>query len=442
MPELNSNSIDLNTEQLNALEDMSGFCRNVKNENLPPEQRMMSFSGPAGTGKTTTIMELLLWNEEYISVYLCATTNRAAKNLGDNIGTIFKLLGLFIKMNEATGEFDIHQRSNWKPIRNAIIVVDESSMLTKNVMAYILHLAKAFNLGFIFVGDRYQLPAVGDGYDVFDGSIPMVELTQIMRQSRDNPIQAWGQYIRDCIKESRSVEPLTNHIHDTGGLHHISRDAALIAMTRGAKEGAGDFSVAFTNKTVDTLNIMMREGDFLARPPFEDEVLTTGDAITVSRRGESGKFENQVIATSNSFPVYRMTGDDRTLDDVDGLGVEILSEYDEEWIGGLIPTNLPQYLNSLADLKQDALVHKTGDDKRAAWRRYYNFRGTFFDLRPCFAGTVHKAQGCTFNNVYVDMNDLQIARHVGDPSKREDVYSRLLYVAITRARNNVYFYDN
>ncbi len=57
------------------------------------------------------------------------------------------------------------------------------------------------------------------------------------------------------------------------------------------------------------------------------------------------------------------------------------------------------------------------------------------DLRPGYASTVHKAQGASVDDVYIDLSD------VGTNGNSEEV-ARLLYVAISRARKNVYLYGN
>ena len=62
---------------------------------------------------------------------------------------------------------------------------------------------------------------------------------------------------------------------------------------------------------------------------------------------------------------------------------------------------------------------------------FFEFKNdTFCDLRPIHSSTVHKAQGSTYQTVYVDLTD--IGRNT-----RKDVLLRLLYVALTRSRGDV-----
>ena len=54
------------------------------------------------------------------------------------------------------------------------------------------------------------------------------------------------------------------------------------------------------------------------------------------------------------------------------------------------------------------------------------------DLRYTYASTINKAQGSTYDTVYVDLNDLA-------KCSNRDLQLRLLYVAVSRARHKVVF---
>ena len=53
------------------------------------------------------------------------------------------------------------------------------------------------------------------------------------------------------------------------------------------------------------------------------------------------------------------------------------------------------------------------------------------DLRAAYACTVNKSQGSTFDKVFIDIDD--IAR-----CNNGEQIARLMYVAVSRARNTVY----
>jgi exodeoxyribonuclease-5 len=67
------------------------------------------------------------------------------------------------------------------------------------------------------------------------------------------------------------------------------------------------------------------------------------------------------------------------------------------------------------------------------WNRYFHLKNTFPDLRPRDAATVHKAQGSTYESVFIDVGNLSTC-HL------PNVVSRLLYVGFTRAKNRVILY--
>ena len=56
----------------------------------------------------------------------------------------------------------------------------------------------------------------------------------------------------------------------------------------------------------------------------------------------------------------------------------------------------------------------------------------YVDLRLAYASTVNKAQGSTYDNVYIDLND------IGKCYDKDQV-RRMLYVALSRARHKAVF---
>ena len=77
------------------------------------------------------------------------------------------------------------------------------------------------------------------------------------------------------------------------------------------------------------------------------------------------------------------------------------------------------------DLKQIA--------NKKDWPSYFWFKENVFDLRLPYACTVHKSQGNTYDEVLVDCGSFKIC---DSPATA----ARLLYVAVSRAKNKVLFY--
>jgi superfamily I DNA/RNA helicase len=73
--------------------------------------------------------------------------------------------------------------------------------------------------------------------------------------------------------------------------------------------------------------------------------------------------------------------------------------------------------------------------KEKNWHEYFELKNKVGDLRAIHACTVHKSQGSTYDNVFIDLDS------IGRNNKANEV-ARLLYVAITRASNMVYLYGS
>jgi len=75
---------------------------------------------------------------------------------------------------------------------------------------------------------------------------------------------------------------------------------------------------------------------------------------------------------------------------------------------------------------------KESDSWEAVELHYFN--NYVADLRPGYAMTIHKSQGSTYKNVFIDVPDILKCRST-------ELRNRLFYVAISRAQENVYFLE-
>ena len=71
--------------------------------------------------------------------------------------------------------------------------------------------------------------------------------------------------------------------------------------------------------------------------------------------------------------------------------------------------------------------------KNKNWKAFFYLKRAIVDLRLADSSTVHKAQGSTHKNIFIDLSDL-------GKCTAYDTASRLLYVACTRATDHVYLY--
>lgn len=171
---------------------------------------VMILTGGPGTGKTTVIRGLVevyaelhglsLDPKEYAKkqepfpIVLAAPTGRAAKRMSESTGlpamTIHRLLGFNGLEKEEETEREVEGR---------LIIIDEMSMVD-TWLAHQLLKALANDVQLLFVGDQDQLPPVGPGQvlrDMMDsGQVPIVELTEIYRQSAGSTIIEMAHMIK------------------------------------------------------------------------------------------------------------------------------------------------------------------------------------------------------------------------------------------------------
>lgn len=181
-----ASEIQLTDEQLSAVEM-------VKNNPLS------ILTGGPGTGKTTTVKEILHWaGKKGLGIAQAAPTGKAAKRMMEATGysamTIHSLLGAMMEDGEF---FFVHNEGN--QLRCDFLVVDELSMVTNNLMSDLLRAINEKLTKVLFVGDQGQLPSVGAGAVLRDmlasRCIPHVELTKIHRNS--------GAIVKACHKIHR-----------------------------------------------------------------------------------------------------------------------------------------------------------------------------------------------------------------------------------------------
>jgi exodeoxyribonuclease-5 len=83
----------------------------------------------------------------------------------------------------------------------------------------------------------------------------------------------------------------------------------------------------------------------------------------------------------------------------------------------------------LARLRSEALAAGKRDG-RALWRRYFLVRDAFASLGPAAVLTVHRSQGSSFGEVFIDADVFRPADLV--------LHRQLVYVAVSRARTGVW----
>ena len=89
-------------------------------------------------------------------------------------------------------------------------------------------------------------------------------------------------------------------------------------------------------------------------------------------------------------------------------------------------------LQAIIKLAKQAQKDKEGYKAKQYWKAYFQTRDMFANVQYIFSSTIHKLQGSTYDDSYIDIFSLVDSNYLSDDEKY-----RLTYVAITRARKNI-----
>lgn len=405
--------ITLTQDQQSALEAFYRFLTD-------PIETVFVLSGYSGCGKSTLVRTLLDALPRFIKtaklidplqkeyeVALTATTNKAAENLeritGGGAVTIHSFLGLRVQTDYRTNTTTLVP-SNANVMEDYLLFIDEASYVDKHLLGYIFKKTK--NCKIVFVGDPAQLtPVKSVGTPVFDANFSGAALTQVVRQAEGNPIVDLSTKFRNTVNSGEffNFKPDGHHVQ------YLDRDAFNKAIkdefTRPDWKYPDSKILGWTNKCVIAFN------HFVMNHTTGDPDFQVGDyAICnsfITLKGKSFKTDQLVEITriSPNVDCYGVQGNDFQLD-------------------GAWTVFMPKTLQA-----KNERIRKARADNDLGLVALMETQ--WVDLRAVYAQTVNKSQGSTYDKVFVDLDDIRRC------SSGEQM-ARMLYVAVSRARSNVY----
>ena len=443
---MNINEYELTEDQGAAFEQLKEFCESDKS--------IFVLSGYAGTGKTFLMGRLLEWFDERFgrsNMLMAAPTHKALKVLrksvplkGIEFRTIHSALGMKEKISK-TGRIYFQANPREPKVINdfSFVIVDEASMIGKEIFSELLANIRERNLKVIFVGDSKQIPPVSEGeappFDIKirdEHGIHVATLTEIMRQKRGNPIINLTMRVRECMeKDFRSSERIVTESDLTGDGTHLeflsSESTDSLAKVDGAlvdlfdcKDFAADADhakvIAWRNMTVDKYNQKIRSIIY----GNVTEKITEGEKLIC----------NSPIMSQDGKIVILNNNTELTVEEIDikshaGLMCYecVVSQEDgpERTIFIVAEESEPEYNKIVHQLKEEA---KSSPAMTAAmkWRLYYSYIRKFADVKYNYAITGHKSQGSTYRNAIVMEWDINKNRKIVERN-------RIKYTAFTRA---------
>lgn len=378
------------------------------------DEHCIILQGHAGTGKTTIINEVverskqayqllgsLDTTERPLNIYFTAMTHKAKHALQERteyrVSTFHSLFRLVPNKPWVNTTAFYHSA-------NHLVIVDECSYIGYTELKVIQECLKDTpSLKFIFLGDNYQLTPVGLNHcPIFHQDYPVIELTEVIRQQNSPTIAQACERIRTAITTTDTGIIATN----PSQLTTLDKKAWDKAMIESFKSDKLVKVIRYTNHQVKQTN-----GKLFKRFNKRRE-LQAGDVV----------INNHYYRTSEGYTSTTILADtELTITDIEPIS------------------------HSSALGIYDALCIRAEDTQTGKSYTLYApaYGGTnpvktdgnylFADLRPAYACTVHKSQGSTYDEVFINLNDF---RHC---YKRDASFTyRLLYVAFSRAKSKVY----
>lgn len=422
-----------------------------------PTSPNMFITGAAGTGKTTDtrhVIEYCIDNniEHVVTAFTHKAVGILAKKMPEkaNLATLHSFLKKRPGVNQNATHRE-HMDTNVQvglPDRMAVLFIDEFSMVGEKDYQDIVNLQYDEETGkcimkVVYIGDLNQLPPVKDLQTITPGGEWWVNLTKVHRQADTNPLLDTLCKLVSFI-QGAAPEPLEEHItfkrnQDIVGLYKKSDDAILLA---------------YTNERVEQLNALIAGKK---RPEIGDELLspTTKRSYRLNRFLKSSEVSHIISLNGD---IVELESKYKTLETIKKLqNVEFVELEDEE---GLMSHRAMvfghhgflQVSNRLKEAAADAnrrIKQRGGEEPRRwasenrddplaksrakSWSHFLAFNSNVICLDFPYAMTVHKSQGSTFRNVFIDTKDLSKCA-----DKDYTLYLKLMYVAVSRASDMVY----
>ena len=427
--DIDDEAIALTAEQIAALDALNDFVHST--------EKLYLLTGYAGTGKTTLLQIFVQGLREQgddRTIVLSAFSNKATKVLARmadqwqleiDAMTCCKLLGLRPVVNEDTGnqEFQLDRQQGSQVDRYRLIIVDECSMVNEELWRLLVNAVSNLygSTQILFVGDSAQLPPVNESESAcFREILHKSELTEVVRYG--GAIGVIAEDIRRNLERDRFPR-FQSDVNDdqTEGCFVLPRPAWERLMLRAFTSDAYQINpdqvraLAYTNRRVMQLNQKIRRAIYgptalrfvpgerliALNPCLDDEaiILPTSAECEVleARRSRDGEWPIWLLSVQT--------------EDEDFRTLRVLHESGE----------------SELKLKLDLLAR----EKR--WMEFWDFKQHFHEVDYAYSLTIHKSQGSTFQDVFVDLPSMNANRNIIERNQ-------LCYVAFTRAAKRLFIY--
>ena len=460
-----SGGITYNKEQQSAIVNAVSFLKT----NTDPTQYYV-IEGKAGTGKTTIAKEILKEFEDE-QIYVAAVSHKAKGVIKSSFGDdtrgkkFFSIAGLLgmkgINDNDTqTTKFQVGLKVPLLDNPPALLVIDEASMITEDVLKKIIDINSSLSRPFqmLFLGDIGQIQPIRDEQsefyrthkdllnkksDIFNSKHKSKLITRV-RQGEANPILPYADYFwENSQKENPELNPTqhivrNNHITDKGSLLFSNSESEVLNSVIKAVKNAVEKGLTNHVKIVTyhvnektELNQKIHEALF-----GKDSDYSKGDMLILNSPYDLPDV-NATMENSSEIQIKSIQDTD-----VDEFGVHTLyletngtaytrtgNEQKDCVIQVVSRNDIGLYNQKLQELAYYAKRQTNRALKKQAWSDFWEYKGRYADVDFGYAITAHKSQGSTYDIVVVDEKDI-----MGTTATSNQEKSELIYTALTRPR--------
>lgn len=460
-----SGGITYNKEQQSAIVNAVSFLKT----NTDSTQYYV-IEGKAGTGKTTIAKEILKEFEDE-QIYVAAVSHKAKGVIKSSFGDdtrgkkFFSIAGLLgmkgINDNDTqTTKFQVGLKVPLLDNPPALLVIDEASMITEDVLKKIIDINSSLSRPFqmLFLGDIGQIQPIRDEQnefyrthkdllnkksDIFNSKHKSKLITRV-RQGEANPILPYADYFwENSQKENPELNPTqhivrNNQITDKGSLLFSNSESEVLNSVIKAVKNAVEKGLTNHVKIVTyhvnektELNQKIHEALF-----GKDSDYSKGDMLILNSPYDLPDV-NATMENSSEIQIKSIQDTD-----VDEFGVHTLyletngtaytrtgNEQKDCVIQVVSRNDIGLYNQKLQELASYAKRQTNRALKKQAWSDFWEYKGRYADVDFGYAITAHKSQGSTYDIVVVDEKDI-----MGTTATSNQEKSELIYTALTRPR--------
>ncbi len=394
--------------------------------------------GSAGSGKTFLTKEFVqILNHKFkdyckllnlphqdLDYVFTATTNKAAavlaETLKEEVPTVFSYFHITVRENYITGKTDLKDDPDWD-VSDVIIFIDECSMLSQKALEMIRNASKR-NVRLVFIGDNNQLAPVNEKpyWDNTDPSVTAFLSTPVRNKNHKALVDLCNQLkktVQTGVFKDIKLEP--------GVIDLLDPEQAKDFLKNMKPEE--DIILAYTNERVDNylslLHTLIPDLDNTQTLINSQHCVPNFKPGRVRQEKPTFYPEQKILLLNKPENKKGHTWHDL----IDGKQFEYykFSVYGEG--SGSAVCKVVRAADKAALVKE--LSRKNN------YRDCITVKNTYMVLRLPHASTIHKSQGSTYENVYIDLDSFKAC-------KDRETLARLLYVAVSRAKSHVYFHGS